>query len=502
MKSNKKEPLPDLIKSLTKTEKRYFYIFSKQHQIGNKNNYLFLFETIILLEVYNEKYIKNKVKKVIAAKDFAVTKSYLYKMLLKSLNAFYKERISIDSALNETLLSIEILYHKALYTQSLKLCKKGIKKSLLYEKLEHQLLLEKWQYKVLQKLNSEDISLYEKNTSRINNKLNNNIALKVLSDKVYDHVNQLGISRTEKETKTLKELLKSNLLKTEKNALGTDSKILYNNTKALYHYFNREYKKSYTYYQKSLDLLDKNPMFLSSNPEAYISTSNNFIINHLHLENREIVKERIQNLKNYVGNLHESQLKLTTYLNIFSIEIPFYINSGIFKEGQQQFHEDLDIYIQYEARFNPVQNAFVQYYIAYLYFGNKQFKETIFWLNKVMNNTSIKEREDIFVFARILHLIAHYELQNYDYLEYELKNSKTFLSKKERNYQVEKSSIKLLNELVLYPEKANETFINYMPEFELYFKSQYNVFGYFNFLAWFKQKQNNSSFEDEFHEFI
>ncbi|MBK6611564.1 MAG: hypothetical protein IPG29_11960 [Sphingobacteriales bacterium] len=50
----KSEPLFDLIKSLTKSEKRFFKIYSSRHVIGNENNYVKLFDAINQQPIYNE----------------------------------------------------------------------------------------------------------------------------------------------------------------------------------------------------------------------------------------------------------------------------------------------------------------------------------------------------------------------------------------------------------------------------------------------------------------
>jgi hypothetical protein len=501
-KTSKKEPLFDLIKSLSRAEKRYFYIFSKQHQIGKENNYLKLFNVIIKFEVYNESKIQELVRETIAKKDFTFTKSYLYKMLLKSLNAFHKERISIDSEISELILSIEILYNKALYTQALKLCKKGIKKTVLHEKFELQLILEKWQHKILEKLNIENIEHHESISLRTIKYLNNNLNYKILSDNIYKHVNQLGVSRSEKEIKALNKLMKSPLLKTEKNATVIDAKILYNNSKALYHYFNGDFEKSHRFYSRSLQLFSENSVFAKSNPEAYISTYNNITITCLHLGRIKEIKQHIQHLKDYATNLREGQLKITTYANIFSIEIPFYINQGKFKGGLQQLPKTLDIFNQYEQQFNPIQKVFTQYFIAYLYFGNRQYNDTLLWLNNISNSPSINNREDIFVFTRIFSLITHYELGNMEFLEYQLRAIKTFLSKKERNYQLEKISIAILKDLVFKKENKTTIFKHYKPEFQKHFDNQKQIFGYFNFLAWIDMNVSSISFEKAHQKYI
>ena len=48
-----------LIKSLTKSEKRYFAIFSKRHILGSQNKYVLLFDALLLVCKELDSYLKS-----------------------------------------------------------------------------------------------------------------------------------------------------------------------------------------------------------------------------------------------------------------------------------------------------------------------------------------------------------------------------------------------------------------------------------------------------------
>ena len=52
------EELFQLIKSLSKQEKRYFKLYASRHVIGEKNKYVQLFDAIDKQAAYNEEKIK------------------------------------------------------------------------------------------------------------------------------------------------------------------------------------------------------------------------------------------------------------------------------------------------------------------------------------------------------------------------------------------------------------------------------------------------------------
>ena len=57
------------------------------------------------------------------------------------------------------------------------------------------------------------------------------------------------------------------------------------------------------------------------------------------------------------------------------------------------------------------------YKIACLYFGSGDYGRTIDYLNKIIN-WKVDLRTDLQCYSRLLHLIAHYELGNFELLEY------------------------------------------------------------------------------------
>jgi hypothetical protein len=75
--------------------------------------------------------------------------------------------------------------------------------------------------------------------------------------------------------------------------------------------------------------------------------------------------------------------------------------------------------------------AIIFYYkIACLYFGAGDYSHTMRWTQKIIDMPSVDLRQDIHCFARILNLIAHYELGNSDSIEYYLRSTYRFLAKK------------------------------------------------------------------------
>ena len=72
-----------------------------------------------------------------------------------------------------------------------------------------------------------------------------------------------------------------------------------------------------------------------------------------------------------------------------------------------------------------------------VHFGAGEVNKALFWLNKVLNDNEPTLRQDIFTHARLVNLVVHYELGNFDLLEYIVRSTQRFLNKHHRAYEME-----------------------------------------------------------------
>ncbi|MGV6862373.1 MAG: hypothetical protein ACWA41_11415, partial [Putridiphycobacter sp.] len=132
----------DLISSLSKSEKRFFKLNSSL-QSGEKN-YLKLFDYIEKHSTYDEAALKKHFQYEKFIKHLPSEKNHLYKLILKSLRAYYADH-SIKSQLKQEIKNVEILYQKALYKECNKFLKRAKKVAIEYEKFYYSFELINWE---------------------------------------------------------------------------------------------------------------------------------------------------------------------------------------------------------------------------------------------------------------------------------------------------------------------------------------------------------------------
>jgi hypothetical protein len=120
-----------LITSLTKSEKRFFKLTSSL-QSGEKN-YLKIFDYIEIQESYDEYALKEEFKGQNFIKHLPSEKNHLYRLILKSLRAYYGD-YTVSSALKQEIKNVEILYNKALYKECEKFVTRAKQSAKKHEK--------------------------------------------------------------------------------------------------------------------------------------------------------------------------------------------------------------------------------------------------------------------------------------------------------------------------------------------------------------------------------
>src|SRR5690554_6381317 len=104
----------ELIKSLTKSEKRYFKNYASRHTIGEVNNGIKIFDFIDQQNEFDEAAVHTHFKGEAFLNQFPITKNRLYEQIISALDAFHANN-DIDAQLYKMLHSIKILYSKGLY---------------------------------------------------------------------------------------------------------------------------------------------------------------------------------------------------------------------------------------------------------------------------------------------------------------------------------------------------------------------------------------------------
>ena len=154
-----------LVKSLSGPEKRYFKVFVNSH--GRKDNkYLQLFDAIEGQEVFNDDVLKEMVygDEPIQSRKYSELKSYLYELILKSLQA-YDEKSSVGHRLKNMLQGVRVLFRRSLFSDCKDHLAKAKRLAYRYEQFNAVIETLDWEKKIAYA--ETDIDFLDKELRRI-----------------------------------------------------------------------------------------------------------------------------------------------------------------------------------------------------------------------------------------------------------------------------------------------------------------------------------------------
>ena len=272
-----------LIKSLTKSEKRFFKL-SSSLQSGDKN-YLKIFDAIDEQEEYDEPLIKDRFKSEKFIKHFPSEKNHLYKLILKSLRSYYSEN-SISSILQQEIKNIEILYRKSLYDECEKFLLRAKKMAIEHEKfyyhfeligIEKMLLEEAFEEGKFHR-SLDDLIEEEK---MVISKLRNLAEYHVLYSKVNLAFRSEGYTRDENARKIIDEVSENYLIKGKDTALSKSAATICYYTQGFCHSANNQKDLGFIAFLQVKKILDDNPPLKHDLIKRYIRTIYNLIKIHI-----------------------------------------------------------------------------------------------------------------------------------------------------------------------------------------------------------------------------
>ena len=495
---DQKDNLFLLIKSLTKSEKRQFKLYVGRLDVNADSKFLNLFNLLDKSNVYDETAIVKS--GIVKKQQLANVKAHLYKQILISLRLNPSHQ-NIRSQIREQLDFASILYHKALYRQSLKILDKAKEvaivneeKNLAYEIVELEKLIES-QYITRSISNrADELSIQARDLSRANvitSKLSN------LSLQLYGIFLKTGYAKNEEEASVITDYFKKRLPKYTIKELGFREKLWLYKAHLWYSFLMQDFLNCYKYATKWVDLFYEKPEMIRLHPVFFLK-GNNYLLETLFLLNdKEKFESALVKLENMVKKSSfpkDENVESLAFLYSRLNEINLHFIDGSFKEGLRLIPKIETQLKHFRSRIDEHHIMTFYYKFACLHFGAGNNKECIFYLDKIISNKTLTMREDLLCFARVLNLVSHYEAGLDYHLESLLKSTYKFLIKMNDLHEVQKEMIKFIKGLQdIYPSELKQAFVELHGKLKIYEDHPYErrAFLYLDIISWLESKIEN-----------
>lgn len=498
MPNRSTDELFQLVKSLDKGDKRQFKLFTKRSSGSDDLKIFQLFDALDKMEEYDEAFLLKK-HKGIKKEQLSNMKANLYKQLLASLSQSVDD-CNIDMVINEQMGYAKILYNKGHYHQALKILDKVKQTARTYFQSTYQLQVLIFEKKI-EALhitrsieNRADQLAYEVET--INKQIILISKLSNLSLRLYSWYIKMGHARDEKDVRAVKMFFEANLPSVSHDGLQFYEKLYLYQSYCWYGFILQDLLMYYRYAQKWVDLFDQYPNMKQVETDQYIKALHNLTSAHFDLNNYDKFDEQLRAFENF-AEMHQaemntnSQIQAFIYLSIARINKHFL--EGTFTEGLELVPMINAKLGKYHFQLDRHRILVFYYKIACLYFGSGNNETAIEYLNKIIN-WKVDLRTDLQCYARLLHLIAHYELGNISLVEYLIKSVYRFMANMKNLSIVEEEIFRFLRKsFSLDKQKINTAFITLKEKLQKYEGNPLETrsFMYLDIIAWLESKIRN-----------
>lgn len=495
-----------LIRSLEKAEKRHFKLYIKRNSSNENLKIIQLFDAMDKTDEYDETKLLKKLPSIQKA-QLSNLKTHLYKQVLASLRLL-KSADSIDLQLNEQFDYAHILYKKGLFLQSLRIIEKAKETAKSHQKfnfLTQLIALEKRieglhitrsMHDRAERLSEEaiEVSKHIDMAARLSN----------LSLLLYSWYIKNGHARSEEDEKNIKLFLKSNLPQDASGQTGFYERMYLYQSYCWYAFIRQDFLMYYRYSQKWVDLFEEQPLMKRVETGHYIKGLHNLLNAHFDLRNHKKFEAALHKLEEFsqTERVQENDnFRIHSFLYVIQAKLNGHFLRATFKEGLALVPEIEAKLDEYSLFIDNHRVMVLNYKMATMYFGSGNYDTCIDYLQKIIND-NIGLRYDLQCYARLLHLLAHFELGNYELMEYLSKSVYRFMAKMQNLTLVEEEILKFLRRSFYIDQykmkKELEAFYGRIKGLQNE-KYQARVFVYLDLISWVESKLHNKTVQQIIH---
>ena len=484
-----------LIRSLEKSEKRHFKLYIRRNSANEDLKIVQLFDALDKMKDYDEKLLLKKLPGT-GKPQLSNLKTHLYRQLLASLRLL-KRAENLDLELNEQLDYARILYYKGLYLQSLKILDKVKETAIsfhqdtiliqvisLEKKIETLHITRSMQFKA-DNLAAEANEVHERR--KMITQLSN------LALRLYSWYVKYGHARNEKDEAGVKQFFQENLPARAHEQTGFYERLYLYQSYAWYAFIRQDFLQYYRYAQKWVDLFKENPEMINVETGHYIKGMHNLMNAHFDLRNHRKLDIALQEFEQFSHSRivqHHDNFKVQAFISVQQAKINRHFLRGTFKEGLSLIPHIEEKLEDYALLLDKHRILVFNYKIAMLYFGSGDHAKSIDYLQRIINEP-IDLRSDLQCYARLVHLMAHYELGNFGLMESLTKSVYRFMAKMENLTIVEEEMFKFLrNSFQVSGNKLRQELEQFLQKIKHLEKNRFETraFAYLDIISWVESK--------------
>lgn len=412
--------LQKLVLSLSKAEKRHFMLYVNRLSSNKEVLFLKLFQLIEKDPVQEEAFYFAKLNSISKA-QFLNAKRHLYKQLLKSLRLL-SEDSEEHFSIRQKIDFADILYKRGQYYESLTILNTIKPKSSSLNGLLHLQVCE-----LKKKIESRHITRSRSSKNRIESlildasDLQNKVAVDSRMSNISLQIQGLyikwGFAKDERDALMYKVFFNSQIPSYDSVKNSKLARVLWHQSHVWFHYMSLSFHMSYRHAVNWIELMDKTPGLKEEDPDLFMRGFHYILTNCFYLNRADKFEFWIEKYREF-RKQYLQKMNATTRLLDFCYYDNAEMNYMIIKNKYPRlstYTEQLELRMQSLKGKLDVHRIMIFYYKLSLIFSYRgDYQTAIDYLNRIIDQPEKQLRADIFSYARLVHLMCHYRINNFN----------------------------------------------------------------------------------------
>lgn len=392
--------LHELIQNMSRSEKRFFRIFSERH--GGKGRYLRIFDQMTAMPEYDESRFQDRTR------FFPMQKNYLQEAVLDSLSVYHRDKTYLARH-SKLLTQIEVLYKRGLFRHCMRQIRKAKKSAYVQELYAFLLMFVRWE--TIIHIKNEDEENVMKNLDeeiRLNEILRVQYALMQIAFRV-----QIRMEKGNPPKEYLrmeKQLLKKHFpIPPFLNSFWAS--YYYHSTRGLLATAESEHDIRFDSFASIKRIMEEAPVFIRDLPGIYHLNMNNLINVMFRLEKYPEAGIMLQEQRQFMDKygIRNVTLGKIMFLNTTENELFLHYKTGEIQPGMYFLHSIDSAIRSTPVSFSPLVFD-VLFMMAVVAFTGNDLRSAARYLNRIINEEKIgKIRPELSITTRLLYLVVLFE---------------------------------------------------------------------------------------------
>jgi hypothetical protein len=490
-----------LVKSLTKGEKRNFRLYAGRIQDSEQLLYIKLFDILEKQKTFDEKEVLEKLGSNNAT-QYSNVKRHLYTQILISLRHLYKEKKAYIKV-REYIDMAYILYSKGLYMESLKILDKAKKLSIKnhtdFSSLTIVEIEKMIQSRHITRTNTASIEALVEQASNISTSIYSRAKLSNLKVLLHRYYIRKGHVSSVAEEEEITDFYKSSLQGSDEKKMSIVEKMNFYQCEVWYYYILSDFKNCYKSAVKWIELFEGSQELMDRDVDLYMRGYHYVLtsaFNNRDTTSYEALLSKFENFRHDSYSSFNSNSKIFSFLYVHTGRMNLHFLKGTFAEGVASIPRTLNRIRRYKTNLDEHKIMIIYFKIAFMYLGNNDFKKANQYLMNIINLTNKTLRKDMQVYARLMHLMVHYDMDSQNVMPYLLNRYNSYFTKHAETNTMATLGLKLFRSLNNAPILEKKTVLkNYLKEFKNLKKQDYSErgFHYLDIITWLEARSQDVS---------